>query len=259
MKVFSSCLAALSVVLGVAWYAGYLGNFEVTEGIEAAVSYIEAQGENAILTYICFSAAGTVLLVPTTVMEFAGGFLFSGKYGMLSTWGFTCFAKLIGNLISLFLARNFFREFIRTNIVEKWELLRMVADAAAEEPFKVAFLVRGSMAPVSVKNYGLGVLDLGYLPILAASCVFTPFYAYQNVYLGSACQDLKEVFSPRKKAADGSSGGDWFSTFKTVFPMVFNVVLVLFLVRAVKIQIKKQRDKVEASMVNKQQKAAKAE
>merc|ERR1740120_312187 len=109
------------------------------------------------------------------------------------------------------------------------------------------------MVPLSVKNYGLGVLDIGYVPIALASCVFTPFYAYQNIYFGSACQDLTEVFMA-KKAAAGSS--DWTSKAKALMPMLFNACLVLFLIRAVKLQIKKSRTAVEASLRAKSERKA---
>merc|ERR1712039_236797 len=137
---------------------------------------------------------------------------------------------------------------VHRNFVEKSELLTMASKAVKEEPFKMAFLVRGSMVPLCVKNYGLGVLDIGYVPIAAASCIFTPFYAYQNIYFGSACQDLKEVFAPRKSA---SAAGDWKATAKSMMPIAFNVCLVLMLFRAVKHQIKKSRSAMEANLKSK--------
>merc|ERR1712070_581945 len=94
------------------------------------------------------------------------------------------------------------------------------------------------------KNYGLGVLDIGYVPIALCSCIFTPFYALQNIYFGSLCQDLKDVFSPKK----GGGEKTWVDTAKTIMPIVFNVLLVVFLMRAVKAQMKKQKEKIEADV-----------
>lgn len=226
----------------------------VKELLEAAIRYIEAQGDNAMLAYLAFTLVGVVALVPTTIMEFAGGFLFSARYGLWTTWALTCAAKMVANVISVWLARHLFRDFVRRTFVERWELLQLVSNAVREEPFKMAFLVRGSMVPLSVKNYGLGVLDIGYVPIAVAASVFTPFYAYQNIYLGSAFQDLKEVFTAKKAAS--AAPGDWRTTLKAVMPMVFNLCLVLCLIRAVKYQIKKSRGAVEASLKAKAEKKA---
>merc|ERR1712039_1080892 len=134
-------------------------------------------------------------------------------------------------------------------IVKKSELLTMVASAVKDEPWKMAFLVRGSMEPLFVKNYGLGVTDIGYLPNACCSMIFTNFYASQNIYMGSKMQDLKEVFAP-KKAQDGPT--DWTAKAKALMPMAFNVLLVIFLVKALKAQFKKQREGIEKKLKEKE-------
>eukprot|EP00747_Dinoflagellata_sp_TGD_P074145 gnl/TRDRNA2_/TRDRNA2_158203_c0_seq4.p1 gnl/TRDRNA2_/TRDRNA2_158203_c0~~gnl/TRDRNA2_/TRDRNA2_158203_c0_seq4.p1 ORF type:complete len:231 (+),score=54.34 gnl/TRDRNA2_/TRDRNA2_158203_c0_seq4:87-779(+) len=220
-----------------------MGSF--TELMESAIAYVEAQGDNAIYVYLFFTFVGVVALVPTTPMEFAGGFLFSAKYGMWTTWLLTSFAKLCANVVSVWAARNVFKDWVNRTLVAKSELLTMVSLAVKEEPFKMAFLVRGSVAPLFVKNYGLGVLDIGCVPIMLTSCIFTPFYAFQNIYIGSLCQDIKEVFSPKKKGA-GSMG--YVDIIKTGLPVVLNVLLIYFLVKAVKNQIKKAKTEMEENL-----------
>lgn len=226
-----------------------LGPGGVKEGIENAISYVEAQGDNAMYFYLFFTFVGVVCLIPTTPMEFAGGFLFSAGYGMWTTWFMTSVAKLIANIISVMIARYLVKDWVLNNIISKFDLMKMVRDAVKEEPYKMAFLVRGSMLPLFAKNYGLGVLDIGYLPIAICSCIFTPFYAFQNIYFGSSCKDLKEVFSPKKK---GAEGGSWVDTFKSTAPIMFNVLLVIFLVRAIKGQIKKQKAQIEQQLKEKE-------
>jgi len=219
----------------------------VRETLEEMLVFIEAQGDKALYLYLIATLVGVVALVPTSVMEIAGGFLFCKTYGLMTTWLLTCVAKLIANVISVWLARNVLRNWVIRTFVEKSELLTMVSKAVQEEPFKMAFLVRGSMVPLAVKNYGLGVLDIGYLPIACCACIFTPFYALQNIYVGNACQDLKEAFSPQKKVQTGG----WANTLKSTAPIVFNLLLVLFLVRAIKKQIKKSKDQVEVGLAAK--------
>merc|ERR1719487_2033086 len=175
---------------------------DVKDLLEQAVAYMESKGNTAVFWYCLFTFIGVVCLVPTTPMELAGGFLFSPKYGMWTVLAFTGGAKLCANIISVLLARHIVRDWVMQNIVKKNKLLSMVAEAVKDEPWKMAFLVRGSMVPLAVKNYGLGVMDIPYLPIAVCSCIFTNFYAFQNIYLGSACSDLNEVFSAKKPSSD---------------------------------------------------------
>merc|ERR1712139_478578 len=144
-------------------------------------------------------------------------------------------------------------DMVMEKVVAKSELLTMVSSAVKDEPWKMAFLVRGSMVPLFVKNYGLGVMDIDYLPIAACACIFTNFYAFQNIYMGAAMENMKEVFSP-KKAAEGPM--DWTATAKKAMPILFNIGLVIFLVKAVKAQIKKQKAAIEAGLKEKTAKKA---
>lgn len=226
--------------------------------LESGVAYVEAQGDRGLYIYLFFTWCGVVCLVPTTPMELAGGFLFSPRYGMWQTLFMTSGAKLVANLISVLLARHVFKQWVFDNVITKFELLQMVSEAVKDEPWKMAFLVRGSMLPLAVKNYGLGVMEIAYTPIALNSCIFTTFYAFQNIYMGSLLVDLKDIFSPKKASA---APGDWLSTCKSMAPVAFNVLLVLFLVKAVKGQIKKAKDKMETDMriASKERKAAAAE
>jgi len=211
------------------------------------VAFVEAQGQTAVIWYCAFTFLGVVCLIPTTPMELAGGFLFSPKYGAFGVLAFTGSTKLCANIVSVLIARFVVKDWVMKNVVAKSELLTMVSTAVKEEPWKMAFLVRGSMVPLFVKNYGLGVMDIGYAPIAVCSTIFTNFYAFQNIYMGSTLQDLKEVFAP--KAAGGEQ--DWTSTAKKVMPIAFNVLLIVFLVKAVKSQMVKQKAAIEANLKKK--------
>jgi len=254
MKNIMVMTAAVAVM---ASFASVLGDKQkIRENLETAVDIIQKQGDNAMYFYLAFTLIGVVCLVPTTPMEFVGGFLFSPRYGVWMTLLYTSLAKFAANLISVLLARYVIRDWVQENIVSKFELLRLVSTAVRDEPWKMAFLVRGSMLPLSVKNYGLGVLDMPLPPIAVCSCIFTTFYAFQNIYLGSVAGDMKEAFAPKKPSSDPS---DWGATVKKTFPMAFNVMLVVFLVRAVKAQIRKTKNQMEEDLKQKSEAASEAD
>lgn len=250
--VFQIGAAALLVLLFSRAY-GYTGIGKYMKNVmESAIFYIETS-EYAMMAYLAFTVVGVIALVPTTAMEFSGGFLFVPKYGLLGTLLFTCAAKFVANVIAITLAKYVLRDWVRRSFVDRSELLSLVAEAAKDEPYKMAFLVRGSYAPLSVKNYGLGVLDIGYLPIMATSCIFSPFYAAQNIYMGSACKSLQEVFAPTKQnqEVEVDDFTSWMHALKAAMPVVLNLLLVLFLIRAIKAQLKKSRSAMEAKLKSK--------
>jgi uncharacterized membrane protein YdjX (TVP38/TMEM64 family) len=243
-------LAVIVVILFGAYK--FIGDkVDVKSLLEKSVAWVESQGPTAVYWYCAFTLIGVVCLIPTTPMEIAGGFLFSPIYGMWTVLAFTGTAKIIANCISVLIARHVVKDWVNKNVVAKSELLTMVSSAVRDEPWKMVFLVRGSMVPLFVKNYGLGVMDVGFLPIMACSMIFTNFYAFQNIYMGSACQDLKEVFSPKKASAGPQ---DWTDIAKKVLPVAFNVLLICFLVKAVKAQLKKQKAAIEEGLKKKSEK-----
>merc|ERR1719424_461274 len=219
--------------------------------MESSINWVEKQGQTAVIWYCAFTVIGVVCLIPTTPMEIAGGFLFSPIYGMWTVLAFTGAMKMIANTISVLIARMVLKEWVLKNVVAKSELLTMVSSAVKDEPWKMAFLVRGSMVPLFVKNYGLGVMDIELLPIAVCSMIFTNFYTFQNIYMGSTLQDLKDVFAP-KAAATGPK--DWTATAKQLMPIAFNILLVVFLVKAVKDQVKKQKAQIEENLKKKTEK-----
>lgn len=248
---------AIMVVVAVVGFGlkKYLGEkIDIKEMLEQAIAFVEGKGQTAVIWYCVFTFVGVVCLIPTTPMELAGGFLFSPVYGAWGVLVFTGAAKLAANVISVLIARHVLKDWVNKNMVAKSELLTMVSTAVKEEPWKMAFLVRGSMVPLAVKNYGLGVMDIDYLPIACCSMIFTNFYAFQNIYMGSTLQNLKDVFAP-KKASDGPA--DWTSTAKKLMPIAFNVILVIFLVKAIKAQIKKQKAAIEKDLKAKESKGTK--
>jgi len=215
----------------------------------AAISYIESQGAFGYFIYHVILFIQIIFLIPISPLEFAGGFLFKNTYGITMTSITVCLTKFVANIFSVFFARHFIKDWVRKNILEKSDLLMMVESAMAEEPYKMSFLVRGALIPLGVKNFGLGVMDVGYLPIIAGSLVFTPVYGFRNIYLGSSFSDLAEIFAPKKQDAADATWGD---IVKKSLPVVFNVLLVLFTIKAIMNQLKKQREKIEKELKEKE-------
>lgn len=244
-------LAGAAVLLGIAiFFADKQRLQAMTTG---AIEYIQSQGNLGFLIYHLLLFAQIILVIPISPLEFAGGFLYKDTYGVPLVSFTVCMTKFAANLGSVFFARHFIRDWVKRNIVQKFELLQMVETAMADEPYKMSFLVRGAMIPLGVKNYGLGVMDVGYVPIIAGSLVFTPLYGFRNIYLGSSCSELSEIFAPKKDSGEAT----WGDIVRKMLPVVFNVLLVVFTIKVLMDQLKKQRAKIEKELRDKTDKEVK--
>ena len=133
-------------------------------------------------------------MLPSTPVEVVAGFL----YGL--RWGFALAVagKLAGNVVSVLLARFVLRGWIERTVLPRSPLLAAVSGAAAENGFRAALLVRASMVPLSVKNYGLGILPISLADIAKASMICGPSFALQHVYVGAAASSILEATSSEK-------------------------------------------------------------
>ena len=67
--------------LALASYLAYSSGVDLKALVQAAALEIEA-AEHAMAAYMACTVLGVLALVPTTAMEFAGGFLFVPSYGL---------------------------------------------------------------------------------------------------------------------------------------------------------------------------------
>mmetsp|Transcript_89380 Transcript_89380/g.163904 ORF Transcript_89380/g.163904 Transcript_89380/m.163904 type:complete len:367 (+) Transcript_89380:38-1138(+) len=193
------------------------------------------------LMYLLITFFGVIFLMSTTVMELMGGFLFTHKWGLFQVGAATCVAKLAANMVSVFVARKLLRNFVKRELLSRSVFLKTAAKAAKERPLQTAFLVRGSMAPLAVKNYGLGITDVPYRHIAGCSLIFTPFYAFQNLYLGNTARDFAALLQSETPAGSNTPWG--------VQGLVFNVVLVVAGLRIVRAQVRARTAEAEQEMV----------
>jgi len=218
--------------------------------IAAALEYIEKSGGLGFFLYHVglFLQIVSPIPIPITPWELAGGFLFKNTYGLAVTSFTVCMTKFAANLGTVWVARNFLKDKIMENVVKKNELLTLVSQGIEDEPYKLAFLIRGAMIPLSVKNYGLGVMEVGYLPIIAGSLIFTPVYGFRNLYIGHGMSDLAEVFS-KPKAGEGPL--TWQDTFRKMLPIFCNLFVVIVTIKIFMSAVAKQRKKVEEGLKDK--------
>lgn len=163
--------------------------------------------------YLLTVFVGVLLLVPSTPIETLGGLLYANPLydvtgiqaacvsligtqtatcDMLELWLLGSFAKLSANVFSVLIARHLARSLVERHLLPRYPILQAASTLAEEEPLKTTLLIRGSVVPLAVKNYGCGVLKVPYWCIALGSLVFGPLYGFQNFLLGAEARRLGE-------------------------------------------------------------------
>ena len=202
--------------------------------------------------YLLTVFVGVLLLVPSTPIETLGGLLYASPQhdvtgmqaacasligtqtatcDMLELWLLSSFAKLSANVFSVLIARHLARDLVERHLLPRYPILQAASTLAEEEPLKTTLLIRGSMVPLAVKNYGCGVLNVPYWCIALGSLLFGPLYGFQNFLMGAEARRLGED----SVTAAGSGN-------KSAEMMVLSVVVQLAVVMAV---VKRVQQKIK--------------
>ena len=117
-------------------------------------------------------------------------FLFGWRLGFVVAF----VGKNLGNAASVMLAKTLFRNYVLTTITPKYRTFRVVQQFARSNGLIAICIFRGLVfAPLAVKNYGLGALDIPASHIIIAA-VGTGFpFALWWTYLGSTAKGLVQI------------------------------------------------------------------
>jgi uncharacterized membrane protein YdjX (TVP38/TMEM64 family) len=217
--------------------------------------------------YLLAVFVGVLLLIPSTPIETLGGVLYAkpdydatalqpacvavigeqtATCDVLELWILSSLAKLFANVFSVLIARHLARGFVERHVFPRYSILQAASDIAEEEPLKTTLLIRGSMVPLAVKNYGCGVLNVPYWCIALGSLIFGPLYGFQNFLMAAEARRLGE---DSMTAASSGNGG------KNVEAMVLGYVLQLMVVIALvqRVQAKIKQMTAATSLPRQQQ------
>ncbi len=216
--------------------------------------------------YLLAVFAGVLLLIPSTPIETLGGVLYAkpehdvtalqsacvaiigqqtATCDVLELWILSSLAKLFANIFSVLIARHFARGFVERHVFPRYSILQAASEIAEEEPLKTTLLIRGSMVPLAVKNYGCGVLNVPYWCIALGSLVFGPLYGFQNFLMAAEARRLGED----SVTAAGSGVGA-----KSVEAMMLGYLVQLLVVMAIvqRVQARIKRMAAAASLSRQQ-------
>eukprot|EP00301_Raphidiophrys_heterophryoidea_P005633 c12345_g1_i2.p1 GENE.c12345_g1_i2~~c12345_g1_i2.p1 ORF type:complete len:366 (+),score=88.08 c12345_g1_i2:104-1201(+) len=155
---------------------------------------------------LCFILVLTVWIVvclPSTIPEVLCGFLFPLPWAIC----FGTVGKGLGNYISFLIARS-----ISSSRVEEclqgstFAILRGLHTAMIAQPYKMCFLIRLVFIPISVKNYGMGLLPCTHLQFIVTSIATGIPFTVLWCVIGQSADQVTQILDQNNNTP-GEGGG----------------------------------------------------
>mgnify|MGYP006101485751 CR=1 FL=1 len=186
-------LVAIILVIIIVIFAGGtdLGTLVAT----AAHAARKARHDHPLGVALCTVVAYTTWVVgflPTTLPELALGFVFGLRIGYV----IDLVGKLLAAVISYALGRTALRSCLHTLLLGSpgGDVLRVFEDEAAARPYATSFMLRAAYLPMPLKNYGLAVLGVPWVPYAVALVPLEILDTYLPVAIGASANDVAALF-----------------------------------------------------------------
>jgi len=195
----------------------------ITDWLTALVEWIGANKGISWLVFIFAYIFATVLLLPGSILTLSAGFLFGLPLGFAlvsaSSVAGACCAFLVGR----YSARDWVAGKISGNA--KFSALD---NAVRDKGFVIVLLTRLSpVFPFNLLNYAMGITSVKFGSYTLGSWLGMIPGTLLYVYLGSAAQNLSEVFS-----GEAASGNNWLLYVGLAATLVLTIVITRFATQA---------------------------
>ncbi|KAL7477513.1 hypothetical protein ACHAW6_003321 [Cyclotella cf. meneghiniana] len=134
--------------------------------ILSTLNSISARGTRGLITYTLGFILWETFGLPTSVVETAAGMAFGFQRGLVGSF----VGKTTGSILAFLLGRTLCRSFVEQTLRQN-ETLELINAGVARHPMRTAFIVRYSVFPQLVKNYGLSITRPVSLPIFILAIV----------------------------------------------------------------------------------------
>lgn len=160
----------------------------------AFLLWIHGLGAAGAMVYALAYIAGTVLLVPGTVLTAGAGLVYGTFIGTLIVSP----ASVLGATLAFIIARYFARGGVESRL-ERYPKFRAIDRAIEKNGFKVVFLLRLEpiFIPFALLNYALGLTGIRLRDYVLASWLGMLPATILYVYLGSALHNISDLFQGR--------------------------------------------------------------
>ncbi|CAM9142702.1 unnamed protein product [Scytosiphon promiscuus] len=188
---------------------------------------------NVLLFYLAFSVL-VMALFPLGVIDLAAGFFF----GVWVGFPVALTTKTSGSVLCFILSRYTCSDYLRRTMVEHYDWLAALGLMMRERQFRTMALLRFSVLPAALKNYGCGSLAVSLRMFAGVTALALSLESILLVPIGAQIDSLEKMMSrghtPQEKVA-------------VVLGVALLLALVLTIRRTVQLQIEQIQRETSAS------------
>ena len=195
----------------------------VSDWLTALVEWIGANRGISWLVFIFAYIIATVLLLPGSILTLSAGFLFGLPLG----YALVSAGSVVGACCAFLLGRYFARDWVAQQISGNAKFSAL-DNAVRDKGFVIVLLTRLSpVFPFNLLNYAMGITGVKFGSYALGSWLGMIPGTILYVYLGSAAQNISEVFS-----GEAASGSNWLLYVGLAATVVLTVVITRFATQA---------------------------
>lgn len=168
--------------------------------------------------FVAAYVAATVVLIPSTALSLAAGYLFGPGYGT----ALVSLAGTIGASLAFFISRYLAQPYAKAKL-QQYPKLESIEKQVSAEGAKLVLLLRlAPLVPFTVLNYALGITDISYVSYISATWIGKLPGVFSSVYVGSTGRSIDA-------AAAGGGGIDKVSFSLNVVGIIASVLVTKLL------------------------------
>lgn len=136
--------------------------------------------------FVVAYVTATVVLIPSTALSLAAGYLFGPGYGT----ALVSLAGTLGASLAFFISRYVAQPYAKTKL-QQYPKLESIEKQVSAEGAKLVLLLRlAPLVPFTVLNYALGITDISYVSYISATWIGKLPGVFSSVYVGSTGRSI---------------------------------------------------------------------
>ena len=152
---------------------------------------VQSYGPWGAVIFVAAFVAATLVLIPSTALTLAAGYLFGPSYGTVLVSLASTIGASLAFLISRYLAQPYAKAKLR-----QYPKLQSIEKQVSSEGIKLVLLLRlAPLVPFTVLNYALGVTDISFLSYIFATWIGKLPGVFSSVYVGSTGRSIDAATS----------------------------------------------------------------
>lgn len=178
---------------------------------------VRSYGPWGAVIFVSAFVAATLVLIPSTALTLAAGYLFGPSYGTV----LVSLASTIGASLAFLISRYLAQPYAKAKL-QQYPKLESIEQQVSSEGIKLVLLLRlAPLVPFTVLNYALGVTDISFVSYIFATWLGKLPGVFSSVYVGSTGRSID--------AATNAGGIDKVSFTLNVIGVIASVLVTKLL------------------------------